>query len=152
MKRRVAKIRHIINKNFNKSIKIFILISLIICLFIYLLVYILSGINSGKKGANYTSDFLGPYSRWVEAGKPEDFQNFLDQYNIKYKKDYIYSNIVFNINGKNVHTLYTKINFYNSKNLYAPFLTTEGHIVELYRSGDVRVIKDCHWPPVGPPR
>lgn len=89
------RIRNITRKELIRIIKIYTLIFLIICLFIYLLLYILSGINSGKKGARYTMDFLGPYTRWVEAGKPEDFQNFLDQYNIKYKENYIYSNIFF---------------------------------------------------------
>lgn len=152
MKKRTYRIKRVIKKNFRRNIKIFVIVFLFLSLFVYLIRFIGTSVPRHKKGAYYEMHLITPYYFWIKAGKPEDFQNYLDQYNIKYKQNYIYSNIVFIINGENVHTLYTMTNFYSPKNLYTHFVTTDGRIVELYRSGDVRIIKERRNPPIGPPR
>lgn len=144
-----TKIKEIIYRNVIILFLIFLSFSVISNL-------LMSGIDRGKKFATLLQ-MAGRVEDWKKSGSPrgKDLEKYIE--NIggfrrsggKSYPLYVASNLVFNIGGTNVTTLFAIPPVPSDS--YATFITEDCTLIELWPSGDVRVIKDMWRPPVGPP-
>ena len=133
-----------------------LIILLSVFLILWTLLYIVgNGIDEGKKRAKYMFMYYDVQA-WKEAGSPrgEDLEKWLKAiggftHDGKSYPIYVASNLVFKIRGTNVTTLFATTP--TSAADYVTFITEDCLLIELWPSGNVRVIKDSQRPPVGPP-
>lgn len=117
---------------------------------------LMNGISRGKKFAELIQ-MKWEVEAWKKSGSPrgKDLEKYFENkegfiyYDGKTYPLYVVSNLVFNIAGTNVTTLFAIPSVPSDS--YATFVTEDGIFIELWPSGDVRVIKDMWRPPVGPP-
>lgn len=148
MESRTLKTKRIIFKT------LIILLSAFLTL--WALLYIVgNGIDKGKKEAKYIF-MCNDVQAWKDAGSPrgEDLEKWLKTrggFSIgeNHYPMYVASNLVFKIRGTNVTTLFATTP--TSAADYVTFITEDCLLIELWPSGNVRVIKDSRHPPVGPP-
>jgi hypothetical protein len=143
-------------KNRNIIYKTFIIL-LLIFLSLFVIFYLLmSGFVRGKKFATLLQ-MTGEVEAWKKSGSPrgKDLEKYYENRGgFRYSQGktyplYVASNLVFNIGGTNVTTLFAIPPVPSDS--YATFVTEDCVFIELWPSGDVRVIKDIRRPPVGPP-
>lgn len=134
-----------------------IIILFLIFLFFSVIFHLLmSGIDRGKKFARLLQ-MTGEVEAWKKSGSPrgKDLEKYYENRGaFQYSQGktyplYVASNLVFNIGGTNVTTLLAIPPVPSDS--YATFVTEDCVFIELWPSGDVRVIKDMRHPPVGPP-
>ncbi len=143
-------------KNIKIIYKISVVLSLVF-LFIFVIFHLLiNRIDRGKKFA-LLIQMKGEVEAWKKSGSPrgKDLEKyFKNKESFRYSDGktypiYVASNLVFNIGGTNVTTLFASHPGFSDP--YTTFVTEDGIFIELWPSGDVRVIKDMWRPPVAPP-
>jgi hypothetical protein len=136
--------------------KISVVLSLVFLVMFVIFHLLTNGIEKGKKIALFIQ-MKGEVKAWKKSGSPrgKDLEKYFEnKEGFRYSDGktypiYVASNLVFNIGGTNVTTLFAR--HPGSSDPYTTFVTEDGIFIELRPSGDVRVIKDMWRPPVGPP-